>query len=135
MPSFEEAFRREASQQLSADAAKQWVEDRRRRAAEAAVPANTQMLRDFARTLSDRRVPRPHDLISNRLGGCVFGRRRQSSPDGYVVHKYMGSGTGSQYPSRLSLVTPDGQLWRYTTRPKQGSMSESIQEWLRTGDG
>ena len=126
MSSFDEAFRREAAQQQSADAAKQSVENRRRRAAEAAIPAITQMLRDFARTLGERGVPPARFEVEPSRG--FFGRRRQSSPDGYVVHKYMGAGTGHQYPSRLSLVTPDGQLWRYTTHPKPGSMSESIQE-------
>lgn len=130
MSSFDEAFRRQLNDQRTRDADQRSKHDRRYKIAEAAVPAVTQMLRDFYRTLRDQGVLPTRLELDHPRGR--FRPKRKYSPEGYVVHLYMGLG-GNQYPTRLSLVTPDARLWRFEA-PEPGEFVPITPEILLTGD-
>lgn len=135
MSSFEEALRRQEGQNIEQKAAF----DDRRRAADGAVPRVVQMLQAFARTLNERGVPPQRFQVKDRHGL----RPAQHSPAGYAV-------SGRQeylFPAKrkggwvryLSLVTPDGRLWRYDQgeapyRPAEIGFVEITSDLLLAGD-
>jgi hypothetical protein len=113
MSSFDEAFRRASANQQSQDATRRQAVDRRRRGAEAAVPVIQQLLRDFVRRMTQHGVqPLQLPLYPESKRGLFSAKGKMHySPSGYVLDRE--TKTWNQDLSSLSLLTPDGQLFRY----------------------